>query len=321
MKGNSINPSKSKYKIRNWQAYNRNLCRRGSLELYLSRDVVDEWKCLSHKKKVVGECVYSDSIILCCLLIKTAYLLKFRQTQGFLISLFRLLGLSSLPVPDYTTLNRRQSLVPIPIKERLDKGENLIVGIDSTGLKVFGEGEWKVRKHGWSKHRRWKKLHLCVDLVTQEILAMRLTGNDKDDAETGSEMLHGESRRLKAFKGDGGYDKFGFRETLGKDVIQVIPPQKNAIIHTSAEGGEPSHLAQRNQAVRDIGQEGLEAWKHKSGYHQRSLNEVAMFRYKAIFGGNMSARKDRNQLAEAKMKCLLLNRYAEMGMPRAYKIG
>lgn len=224
MKGNSINPDKSKYKIRNWQAYNKNLCRRGNLDLYLGQEILDEWKALSRKKKVVGECVYSDSIILCCLLIKTAYLLKFRQAQGFLTSLLRLLGLSDLPVPDYTTLNRRQGLLPIPVAERLDKGENLTVGIDSTGLKVSGEGEWKVRKHGWSKHRRWKKLHLCVDLVTQEILVMRLTGNEKDDAEVGPDILRGESKRLKAFKGDGGYDKFGFRKTFRKGCHTTHPP-------------------------------------------------------------------------------------------------
>ena len=288
--------------------------------MYIHQDVLDEWKSLQHKKKVVGVCTYSDSIILCCLLIKTAYHLKFRQAQGFLVSLLDLLGLSNLPVPNYTTLNRRQALVPAPIKEHLEKGEHLVVGIDSTGLKVSGEGEWKVRKHGWSKHRRWKKLHICIDLVSQEILAMKLTGNEKDDAGVGSAMLRGESKRLKAFKGDGGYDKFGFRKTLGKDVIQVIPPQKNAVIHVSRKGEEPPHLVQRNRDIRDIRQEGLEAWKEKSGYHQRSLNEVAMFRYKTIFGGNMSARKDCNQVAEAKLKCFLLNRYAEMGMPMTYKI-
>ena len=321
MEGNSINPNKSKYKIRNWQAYNKSLCRRGSLDIYLGQDVLDEWSALKQKKKEVGKQTYSNNIILCCLLVKTAYGLKFRQAQGFLCSLMRLLGLSHLPVPDYTTLNHRQSLVPIPVRERLVKGENLVVRIDSTGLKVFGEGEWKVRKHGWSKRRRWKKLHICVELFTEEILAVQLTGNEKDEAEVGTDMLRGESKRVHTFKGDGGYDKFGFRETLGADVIQVIPPLKTAVLHASPKKGEPPHLKQRNQAVRQIKQEGLDAWKKKTGYHQRSLNEVAMFRYKTIFGGNMSAHKDKNQLAEAKMKCFLLNRYAQMGMPQAYKIG
>jgi hypothetical protein len=68
----------------------------------------------------------------------------------------------------------------INIKSR--SGENLETAIDSTGLKVYGEWEWKVRKHGWSKHRTWRKLHVCIDLASQEILSVELTGNEEDDA-------------------------------------------------------------------------------------------------------------------------------------------
>jgi hypothetical protein len=78
----------------------------------------------------------------------------------------------------------------------LDRGENLVAGMDSTGLKVCGEYEWKVRKQGWNNHRTWRKLHVCIDLVTQEILSVELTGNDANDASAGSRMLQGKAGNL-----------------------------------------------------------------------------------------------------------------------------
>jgi hypothetical protein len=203
MSTQSINPAKSKYKVRNWKEYNNNLCKRGSLTLFIDSEVLTQWKLLTGKKKEVGEQTYPDSIIGCCLLVRFNYGLPYRQSRDFLRSLLQLMGKEELPVPDYTTLCRRQGILPPEIGNRLDKGENLIIGIDSTGLKVYGEGEWKVRKHGWSKHRTWRKLHICVDLITQEILSVELTGNDQDDASIGTRMLKGQSHRLKSFKGDG----------------------------------------------------------------------------------------------------------------------
>jgi hypothetical protein len=283
--------------------------------------VLKEWESIRHKSKEVGEKMYSNSIVLCCLLLKVNYGLCYRQSTGFLKSLFELMGKGDLPVPDYTTLCRRQQLIPVEIEERLSRGENLVIGIDSTGLKVYGEGEWKVRKHGWSKHRRWRKLHICIDLNTQDILSVELTGNDADDASVGMRMLQGQSGRIRSFKGDGAYDKFGFREVLGNDVQQVIPPPKNAVVRLPKKR-EPltDYLNQRNKAVDDIGKYGSKQWKEKQGYHQRSLNEVVMFRYKTIFGGKLTARKMENQITEVKLKCMLLNRFTKMGMTDSYKI-
>jgi hypothetical protein len=143
---------KGKYKIKNWQAYNKSLFQRGSLTLWLEESVMEEWEHLSRKKKELGEPTYSDSIIQCCLLLKINYRLRLRQSTGFMASLFLLMGKSHLSVPDYTTLCRRQKSLPVEIQKRLECGENLEIAIDSTGLKVYGEGERKVRKHGWVRH-------------------------------------------------------------------------------------------------------------------------------------------------------------------------
>jgi hypothetical protein len=321
MRTQPINPVKSKYKVRNWKEYNNNLCKRGSLTLFISSGLLEQWKQLTGKKKAVGEPSYPESIIQCCLLVKTNYRLAYRQSVGFLRSLFDLMGKADYPIPDYSTLCRRHSGLSVAISQRLDKGENLVAGIDSTGLKVYGEGEWKVRKHGWSKHRTWRKLHVCVDLITQEILSVELTGNDEDDASVGTGMLKGKTGNLHSFKGDGAYDKFGFREALGDKVRQVIPPPKNGVVTLPKKGKPvPGHLRQRNQAIEYIQKEGLKAWKEKESYHQRSLNEVVMFRYKTIFGGELKARKIESQCTEVQLKCMLLNKFTGMGMPDSYKV-
>jgi len=319
----STSPSaqnKNSYKVRNWKEYNKSLCNRGSLSLWIEESVLKEWESIKDKKKVVGEVIYSASIITCCLLMKINYKLRLRQSTGFLDSLFQLLGKGYLPVPDYSTLCRRQGCLPVEISNRLEQGENLVVGIDSTGLKVYGEGEWKVRKHGYSKHRTWRKLHICIDLSTQEILEVELTGNEEDDASVGTRMIKGRTGKVKVFKGDGAYDKFGFREALGADIIQVIPTPKNAIIQKEKRN-KPllDYLRQRNETIEYINNHGDELWKQQSGYHQRSLNEVVMFRYKTIFTGELDARKIENQKTEVKLKCAILNKFLGIGMPDAYK--
>ncbi|KAA6330397.1 hypothetical protein EZS27_020893 [termite gut metagenome] len=231
------------------------------------------------------------------------------------------MGKDHFVVPDYSTLCRRQKSLPVAISNRLESGEKLVIGIDSTGLKVYGEGEWKVRKHGWSKHRTWRKLHVCIDLNTQEILSVELTGNDEDDAIVASKMLDGKTGNILRFQGDGAYDKFGFREVLGSGIEQIIPPPKNAVIQ-KAKGKRPlpDYLIQRNGAVEYIVKHGSKSWKRQNGYHRRSLNEVVMFRYKRIFSGELDGRTFENQQTEIKLKCLTLNKFRGIGMPDSYKV-
>jgi hypothetical protein len=192
----SINPPESKYKIRNRQAYNTGLSKRGSLTLFLSDELLKERSSPVSGKQAVGELWYPQGILQCCLLIRLNCRLPCRQSAGFLKSLFRLTGKESLPVPDYTTLCRRQKTLPVEISRYLQCRENPVAGTDSTGLKV------------------------C----------------------------------------------------------------------------------------------------EVQGYHQRSLNETVMFRYKTIFGGELKARMAANQTAEVILKCLLLNTFRETGMPDFYKV-
>jgi hypothetical protein len=235
--------------------------------------------------------------------------------------MFYLLHISGLIIPNFSTLCRRQKSLPVEIEKRLKWGENLVVGIDSTGLKVSGEGEWKVRKHGWSKHRTWRKLHICIDLETQKILAAELTTNGENDARVGKQMLDGKTLNINAFHGDGAYDDIEFREFLGKEIQPVIPPPKNAIIRKS-ENNEPlpEHIIKRNEAVEYVKKQGLKQWKTQHCYHKRSLNETVMFRFKKIFGGELDARIMENQRTEILLKCMILNTFTGIGMPISYKV-
>jgi hypothetical protein len=169
-----------------------------------------------------------------------------------------------------------------------------------------------------SKRRTWRKPHVCIDLATQEILSVALTGNEEDEASAGSKMPEGKTGNIRSFHGDGAYDRFGFREVLGSGIEQIIPPPKNAVIQ-KAKGKKPlpDYLIRRNRAVEYINRDGSKSWKEQNGYHRRSPNEVVMFRYKTIFGGELDARTLKNQKTEVKLKCLTLNKFIGIGMPDA----
>lgn len=313
-------PAKDKYKVKNWKAYNSSLVQRGSLTLWLEDSVLRSWRDTDVRKKVVGENTYAACVIQCCLLLGQVYHQPLRQTTGFVGSLLVLLGCGDYAVPDYTTLCRRQSCLPVEVSQALSSGKKLDLALDSTGLKVYGEGEWKVRKHGASKRRTWRKLHIGIDVQTQEIVCVELTSNGEDDAAVAGKMLKGKMDKLTSFRGDGAYDDFKWREVLGPDVRQIIPPSKDAVVHLGTKKKPlPDYLQQRNQAVAFIQERDSKAWKEKEGYHRRSLNEVAMFRYKTAFTAQMRARKIKQQKTEVLLKCKILNTYRRCGMPLAYK--
>lgn len=185
-------PVKDKYKIRNWKTYNKTLQQRGSVSIWIEESLLREWKEINREKKVVAEKLYSDAIIECCLLVGKVYHQPLRQTQGFVNSLLKLMGHKGYQVPDYTTLCRRQGCLSVEVSNALQSGKKIDVAIDSTGLKVYGEGEWKVRKHGTSKRRTWRKLHIGIDIHTQEIVCVELTTNAADDAAIAGRMLKGD---------------------------------------------------------------------------------------------------------------------------------
>jgi hypothetical protein len=314
-------PVKYTYKVKNWKAYNKNLVERGSLNIWLEASMIRSWGEIEVTKKVVGEQLYSASVIQCCLMLGMVYHQPLRQTTGLVASLLAMLGYGGFAVPDYSTLCRRQSSLSVEVSKALAGKRKLDIAIDSTGLKVYGEGEWKVRKHGASKRRTWRKLTIGIDVHSQEIVFAALTSNGEDDACTASSILQGKADKLNSVRGDGGYDKFAFRETLGDGVKQIIPPPSNAVVHKGTKKKPlPPYLTQRNAAVEFMLSHERKEWKIKEDYHLRSLNEIAMFRYKTSFTDKMRARNLESQKTEVALKCKILNTYRQQGMPLAYKV-
>ena len=154
--------------------------------------------------------------------------------------------------------------------------------------------------------------------------ALRLSLNQDADAVVGNKMLQGKTEKLRSFRGDGAYDDFAFRKTLGRDVKQIIPPPIDAVVHPLSKGTPKNppklYLEQRNKAIECIKESSREEWKIQEGYHKRSRNEVVMFRFKSTFGGHMNTRNLVSQKTEVLLKCKILNTYRQVGMPIACKV-
>lgn len=165
------------YKTRNWPAYNEAVKRRGSLTIWFDPEM--SWDAAPTGRRGRQQ-TYSDAAIQTCLSMKVLFGMALRQTTGFVESLLRLVGLN-WTVPDFSTLSRRQKTLAVNIPYRGSKGP-LHLLIDSTGIKVEGEGEWHARKHGGPKRRVWRKLHLGIDEETLEIRAVEVTGSHIGDA-------------------------------------------------------------------------------------------------------------------------------------------
>ena len=235
--------TKDTYKPQDWKAYNKSLCHRGSLVLWMEERVYRHWRDISELGKVVGEKQYSDVTIEFCLTIRQVYGLALRQCTGFIKSIFAFMELSELAVPDYSTLCRSASALKDKVRHR-PLGKRLHIAVDSTGLKVFGEGEWKVRKHGVSKRRMWRKLHLGVDVDSQEIVSCELTRNSVDDAVMTEPLLSQIQGRISTFYGDGAYDKKKAPKAVTKKGGNaVVPPPRNAV------KSELPGLEDRNQTI------------------------------------------------------------------------
>jgi hypothetical protein len=304
---------KGTYKITNWRQYNESLVQRGSITYWFSDEVLAEWHHANRRRKVGHPFVYSDTAIECLLSLRELFRLPYRQTEGLARSLVELLEVE-VDIPDYTSLAKRAAALHISLDVSRHTGPIDVV-VDSTGLKVFGEGEWKVRAHGKSKHRTWRKLHLTVNPQTQEIEAEVLTENSGHDADQVDTMLDQVRGPIRRFYGDGSYDPWKVRETLTtRRIKQIIPPRHDAKIkrHGNAQG--PS--LPRDEAIRYIRRWGRKRWKEQIRYHRRSLSETAMYRIKCCFGHRLKNRELTNQRTEARIRSKILNRFTRLGLPK-----
>jgi len=303
------------YRVKNWSEYEKALVQRSSITFWLSDDFEEAW-LYAGKKQRGSQFDYSEKAIEIMLTIKEVFHLTNRGVEGFVRSLFEMLNIH-LRAPDHSTLSKRGKTLRVRLPKKTNKSLNLV--LDSTGLKIYGEGEWKVRKHGYSKHRTWRKLHVGANPDNGEIQVVVLTENSISDDAVVKQMLEQIEQTLLSCAADGAYDKRRVYEVLNAhspEVEILIPPRKNARIWQHANSKQ--ERLKRDENLRYIRKHGRQPWKKDSGYHIRSLAETIMFRLKIIFADKLSARLLETQTTQVLIRCLALNRMTHLGMPESY---
>ncbi|WP_341501922.1 IS5 family transposase [Gallaecimonas sp. GXIMD4217] len=296
---------KAKYRVRNWSQYNEALVKRGSLTFWLDEAAIRSWHSTQPNGKRGRDLHYSDQAITTALMIQAVFGLSLRATEGFINSLFELMGLE-LSSPDYSSISKRAKTVTVDI--RRPKGPVAHLVFDATGLKVYGEGEWKVRKHGKEKRRSWRKLHLGVDGQGHWLIYAELSLDNVADGQVLAPMLRPLRRQIGSVYADGAYDsRQCYEEIAHKSARPLIPPRSNAGYW---QAGHP-----RNEAVAALKAGELAEWKVASGYHRRSIGETAMWRFKQLTGNRLRLRDYNGQVGEAMARVAALNKMTALGMP------
>ena len=307
---------KTPYRIRNWPAYNAALIGRGSLTVWVDEAALGSWRYTGPTQRG-AQYHYTDAAISCVLTLRAVYHLALRAAEGLARSVFELLEVA-LPVPSYSTLSRRAAALSIALGA-LPRSTPLHLVIDSSGFKVYGEGEWKVRQHGWSKRRTWRKLHLAVNEATGEIVAAVASEAGVSDDEALPDIVAQVEGDIGQVSADGAYDKRPCYDALAeRGATAVIPPRRDAKIwqHGNCAGAP----WQRDENLRAIRQKGRRRWKQESGYHRRSLAETTFFRLKTIFGPAVSSRHFPQQATELFIRVAALNRMTHLGMPDSHRL-
>jgi len=254
---------KMSFKVRNWPAYEAGLRRRGSLTLWVEDAALGDWQTTGPG----GQARYTDAAIQTSLMLRMAFKLALRQTEGLMMSVLTLMGLT-LSAPDHTTVSRRAVVLPVIQPAHVPLGP-LHVLIDSTGLQVYGAGQWLEAKHGVKSRRTWRKLHLAVDAASSVIVAQTLTDQDADDPSQVAPLLDQIDDPIGRVTADGAYDGVPTYQTIvahGDEIEVVIPPRSTAVL-----SGEPGPPTQRDRHLAMIAEQGRLSWQVATDYGQRSL--------------------------------------------------
>jgi hypothetical protein len=303
---------KARYKVTNWREYNRALRQRGDITIWFTEEALAAWHPAKTGTRGRPQ-EYSDLAIETTLFIRQVFHLPLRQTEGFMNSLTHLMK-STISIPDYSSVSKRSISIPRhALSQALEPGSLVIV--DSTGLKVYGKDEWHQEKHDVPARRTWRKLHLAID-ERHQVLACELTTPEVGDPSAVADLLTQIDTHFDTFIGDGAYDG----EPVSQAVLNqqpnakvVIPPHKTAVLSMLGN-------TQRDHHIEAIAQQGRLAWQRITGYNLRNYAELAMQRYKRIFGNTMKARALPQQKTEAWFSASALNRMTDLGMPVSVKI-
>ena len=306
---------KMQFKVTNWSEYEAGLRRRGSLTLWVTEEAIDGWGAEPRTTRG-GPATYCDSAIQTCLMLRSAFKLALRQAEGLMTSIVELLG-CELAVPDHTAVSRRAIKLPSIARAALPEGP-LHVLIDSTGLKIYGAGEWLTDKHGRRGPRQYRKLHLAVDADSGQIVAVTLTDQRVDDPSQVGPLLEQIPNEIEQVTGDGAYDGEPTYATIAArsaDIAVVIPPRATSTV--------PPELgldaSRRDVHVHTAAALGRLGWQEVTGYGRRALVETTMGRDKALIGARLHARNDAARRTEAAVGAVVLNRMIAAGRPNSVR--
>ena len=274
---------KTAYRVNNWPAYDKALRDRGDITLWISHEAIDAWTPPPNGKRG-AQPRYADIAIETALSLRLLFHLPLRQTEGFLHAILALMRLA-LPCPDHTTLSRRNATCEISRCDHQGSKEPLDVIVDSTGLKVCGQGAWHRHKHGEKKRRRWKKLHIGVD-GDGWIIASTVTESNAQDPSQAPSLLAQVDRQIHRFIADGIYDQETVYRAITDHSLEVrviIPPRKDGVLSPTGTTA-PS---QRDLHLLAIESEGRFGWKRISGYYDQAYAENVFSRFKKTFAGRL----------------------------------
>src|SRR4051795_5964265 len=254
---------RARYRVSNWPEYDRALQQRGSLTVWVTPEALAAWHPPKTGRRGRSR-TYSEIAIETGNLLRLAFGRPWRQTEGLLRSLATLLGLD-IGVPDHTTFSRRSpGLTLARSLAQAQRTGPVHVVIDSTGLKVYGAGEWLSEKYGERGQRTWRKLHLAVDPNSGEILACELTTIEEGDAALVGPLLDQITSPIASVTADGAYDGEPVYRAVAEcqpdpPAAVVIPPRASAVPSPTADTA-PS---QRDQHIRRSGTRAAWAGKRR----------------------------------------------------------
>ena len=298
---------KMSFKVRNWAGCEAGLRRRGSLTLWIEDAALECWQTIGPS----GQGRYTNAAIQTSLMLRAAFKLALRQIEGLMTSVLSLMGLT-ISAPDHTTVSRRATTLPVIPATSVPLGP-LHVLIDSTGLQVYGAGQWLEAKHGAKSRRKWRKLHLAVDAASGMIVAQTLTDQETDDPCQAAPLLDQIDDPIGQVTAEGAYDGAPTYQTIAQhgDGIEVVIPPRS----TSIPSGEPGPPTQRERHLAMTAEQGRLAWQSATNYGRRSLVETTMGRYKLLIGPRLRARGFAGQQTEAAIGVAVLNRMLAAGRP------
>lgn len=287
---------------RDWKQYNKQLVNRGKINLWIKAEALEQWKPAQIKKN--GHPFrYSDELIKALSFLRFKSKLSLRETEGFFRSFIEAIQ-SVVCTPCYTQICRRMKTLQLPT-ELLRKKNIADIALDTTGLKVYGEGEWRAQKYGGK--RKWKKLHLALDLESGKLIIAEITDEYVHDTTYLEDVLKAAGKRQGKVLIDGIADSGKcYRLARRYNKTLYTPPKQRAVLRKE-DGYE-----QRNDAIkiiRGLGNDRVarSIWAKMVGYNRRVVAESMMARWKRVYGGELRSRCWERCKREVKLKGMIIN--------------